>query len=238
MPWPRRCSSSTRWALEVSRPLRRSVAVKPLPTTSTVVLQRHAAGALGAVDGGPHLGLGAAQAQVAREDQRLAKQGVGVVGIRVGHRVGAFRGPAGAAAAGGSGRKPGLHLGHLLQGGAGGLGHLIPRGVVGVNVGHGQLHGGKDVLDAVGAVLGGNVHHDAGAGPRILGGVVVVEQRHAGLLGHERQGVGRQRVVFAGEDHRARVVKALCWPCRRLPTPSGSRQCQRPRCAPPGRPGQ
>ena len=72
--------------------------------------------------------------------------------------------------------------------------------------GHLQPQGQVEFGDAPGTVACGNVNQDSGAGPGVLGRVVVVDQRHAGFLGGVGQGVGHQRVAAPGQHHGADIV--------------------------------
>jgi hypothetical protein len=51
-----------------------------------------------------------------------------------------------------------------------------------------------------------DVHEDAGARTGVFGGVVVLDQGNAGLLGGKRQGIRHQRVAAPGQHHGADVV--------------------------------
>ena len=92
------------------------------------------------------------------------------------------------------------------EGSDGWFGQGVMRRVKGLLLGQGKAQGQVQLGDAVGVVAGRDVDQDAGAGPGVLGGVVVVDQRHAGLLGGEGQGIGNQRIAAPGQHHGADVV--------------------------------
>ena len=203
---PRSCSSRTRRALPVSRPERRSAATKPSPTTRTVVraVTRLSGRAPSSAERTLASGRGMASSPV--NTTVWPNSGWPGSAAALGTRVGALPQASPDTERPGA-RAAAVPAGERVQRGHGGFGQRVqprdrrPAGAERPGRGTDRVR-----RCSLAPLRRGDVDQDAGTGTGVLGGVVVVDQRHAGLLRGVGQRIGNQRVAAPGQHHRADVV--------------------------------